>query len=95
MTKDEFCGACRSILASGTKPIELEVCSLLQPYYNMPGNEAGGSLHLVLDDGNNDEESVRFCLKWAISRGDECGELFARVLLLCSERQRANLRVPL
>jgi len=34
-------------------------------YYNTEGNGAGGSLHIVLDDGNLEDDSVRFCLRWA------------------------------
>ena len=36
-----------------------EICRAL---YKKPGWEAGGHLHILLDDDNYDDESVMFCL---------------------------------
>lgn len=54
---------------------------LIERYYEMPGNGAGGSLHVVLDDGNHERSSVEFCLNYAIKDGDKAGEALARALL--------------
>lgn len=54
---------------------------LIDCYYGMDGNSVGGSLHIVLDDGNHERDSVQFCLNWAIREGDKAGEALARALL--------------
>lgn len=54
---------------------------LIDCYYGMDGNGVGGSLHIVLDDGNHERDSVQFCLNWAIREGDKAGEALARALL--------------
>ena len=64
----------------------------LDPSYdNQPGNAAGGSLHIILDDGNIEDNSVQYCIQYAIEHKDRPGENLARKLLLLSWRQRARL----
>jgi len=75
-------------------------------YYNTEGNGAGGSLHIVLDDGNLEDDSVRFCLRWAeghqskwsaggwvevFVERDEAGVALAKLLLSASLTQREKL----
>lgn len=86
-----FVSDCEAIVANGAKPTVPDVAPLVQAYREAPGNGAGGSLHIVLDDQNIDDASVRFCRKWALERGDADGEALARVLLLCSKTQRLKL----
>ena len=77
--------------------VSLECCSrppshddvkrLSDKFYALPGNGAGGSLHVVLDDHNWERDSVEFCRKWAADRGDVAGERFAELLLTLSDDQ--------
>ena len=77
------------------KPTVPDVLPLVHAYYALPGNGAGGNLHIVLDDGNVDDSSVRFCLTQARERGDEPGIILAEALLLMSRTQRTKLyRTP-
>ena len=50
-----------------------------------------GSLHVVLDDGNVEDRSVRFCLEYAEREGDVEGAELARLLLRLSRSQRLRL----
>lgn len=51
----------------------------------------GGSLHIVLEDGNIDTESVMWCINYASVHGDVEGEALGRVLLTMSKTQRNKL----
>lgn len=73
------------------KPTVPEVLPLVQAYYAMPGNSAGGSLHLVLDDGNVEDSSVAVCLRYAQEHDDEAGVELATLLLKMSKTQRKKL----
>jgi hypothetical protein len=57
-------------------------------YYNLPGNDLGGSLHVVLDDGNVEGQHVLFCMDRASDEGDSLGEVLARELLCLDEAER-------
>lgn len=74
-----------------TKPTITEVLPLVRAYYAKPGNEAGGSLHVVLDDGNVSDDDVRFCLQQTREHGDADGVALAEKLLLMSRTQRRKL----
>ena len=74
-----------------TKPTIPEVLPLVRAYYALPGNGAGGSLHIVLDDQNVDDADVQFCLDHARERGDEPGVTLATLLLAMSKTQRKKL----
>lgn len=52
---------------------------------------AWGSLHIVLEDENLEDDSVQWCIERARERGDEEGEALARILLELTEEQRLNL----
>lgn len=58
-----------------------DIRDLIAEFYEMPGNGVGGSLHIVLDDGNHRREDVEFCLNYAIEEKDEDGEALCRALL--------------
>jgi len=60
-------------------------------YHEAPLNGAWGSLHIVLDDGNVDDSSVRHCKDWAVERGDAEGAALADILLTMSKTQRHKL----
>ena len=82
---------CTAILATGVKPTVPQVLPIVQAYYSKEGNICGGSLHIVLDDGNTETHSVEFCEQLAREHGDEDGVELARVLLRMSRTQRERL----
>ncbi len=73
------------------KPIVTDVAPMVRAYYARPGNEAGGSLHIVLDDGNVTDADVQFCRDRAVETGDVCGVVLASTLLTMSQTQRRRL----
>lgn len=81
----------RMLIHRSEKPTIPEVLPLVRDYYAMPDNGAGGSLHIVLDDGNVEDGSVEFCRDWAVDHDDHDGELLAEVLLRMSKTQRSKL----
>lgn len=58
-----------------------ELTERIDEYYAKPGNSSGGSLHIVLDDGNVEGRNVLFCYNEARVRGDHDGMLLAEALL--------------
>lgn len=52
---------------------------------------AWGSLHIVLADGNVDDDSVRFCEQYAQETSDPEGAELATILLAMSRTQRRKL----
>lgn len=58
---------------------EWYLVELICLYYNF--NPTGGSLHIVLDDGNADRASVEFCKKWAEDHKDHAGYYIACLIL--------------
>jgi hypothetical protein len=73
------------------KPTIPEVIDRFAAYYLRPGNGAWGSLHIVLDDGNVEDEFVRHCIGFALEDGDTEGIALAEILLTMSKTQRAKL----
>lgn len=64
---------------------------MAQAYYAKEGNICGGSLHVVLDDGNVDDECVRFSRNWAQDHQDADGVDLANKLLTITEEMRHDL----
>jgi hypothetical protein len=54
---------------------------LFERFLNITNNECGGSLHIVLGDGNHERSSVEFCLGYAKREGDIYGVALAEALL--------------
>jgi hypothetical protein len=54
-------------------------------------DECGGDLHVILEDGNVDNESIEICRKWCVESNDIFGVLICDTLLLLGERRRWNL----
>jgi len=69
-----------------------DIVTRFAAYRALPGNEAWGSLHTVLDDGNVSTTDVAFVLDDATAKGDTEGTALARILLDLSRTQR--LRLP-
>jgi hypothetical protein len=80
-----------ALIARGTKPTVPEVQPLVAAFYALPENGAGGSLHVVLDDGNVADGHVEGCIEYAEKRGDAIGAALGRLLMLCSKTQREKL----
>lgn len=78
-------------MTTDTKPTIPEVLPMVRAYYAKPGNGVGGSLHVVLEDGNCERGDVEWCLAYAIAQADGDGAALARVLLKMSETQRRKL----
>jgi hypothetical protein len=71
------------------KPTIPEVIERFRAYHDKHG--AWGSLHIVLDDGNNEDSSVAYCVDSATERGDEEGTELARILMTMSRTQRGRI----
>ena len=90
-----FWALCKS-LQKRQKQVTVEhylgcVRHLVKKFYAMPGNGVGGSLHIVLDDGNTDRESVEWCHTYAREHGDKDGMALCDLLLTLTEEQREAL----
>lgn len=68
-------------------PSQDDVGRLIGAYCRLPGNFAGGSLHLVLEDFNWEREHVELCRTYARQRGDVAGEHLADLLLMLTDDQ--------
>ena len=86
-----ICGKERGNLGEMKKPTVQKVLLLVQKYYAKPGNLTGGCLHLVLDDGNLDDDYVEYCLGVAEEHHDADGVELAQLLLQMSLAQREKL----
>lgn len=64
--------------------------ALIKAYYAKPGNLAGGTLHVTLDDGNIETHHILFCLGQAKDARDVDGVRIAELLLSMTRRQRAK-----
>lgn len=82
---------CRAIVARGTKPTLLEVRPLIESFYKLEGNGAGGSLHIVLDDNNVQLPHIQWCAEQAEAKGDTTAVWLARVLCMLSASQRRRM----
>lgn len=78
-------------LRSVSKPTIPEVLPRIRAYCAKPGNDMGGSLHILLADQNVADSDVDFCINVASERGDTEGEALARTLRLMSRTQRLKL----
>lgn len=71
-------------------PTKASVADLVDAYYALPGNGAGGSLHIVLDDGNCERGCVEYCRAYAEQAGDAAGVALADLLLKLTDEQLAQ-----
>lgn len=74
-----------------TKPTVLEVMPMIHAYRDTAGNSEGGSLHIVLGDGNTEDVHVEWCIEYAKERGDVAGVELGETLLRMSLTQRNKL----
>jgi len=73
------------------KPTIDEVLPQVWAYRDIPGNSVGGSLHIVLDDGNASDSDVKFCIDHAEKKNDSEGARIGRLLLRMSRTQRLKI----
>lgn len=86
-----WAGRAEDFVVSNERPTIPKVLPLVKVYYAKPGNGTGGSLHIVLEDGNVETSHVQWCLERAQEQGDEDGVALARLLLRMSRTQRNKL----
>ena len=75
------------------KPYMFALKELCECFYTLPGCEAGGPLHVLLDDDNYDIDSVIFCMCKSLRSEDEIvrtiGSLICREYIAMSLEERA------
>jgi len=71
------------------KPKIPEVLPFAKEYYSLHG--AGGNLHIILDDGNIDDDDIEFCLQCSKNENDLEGIKLAELLLKMSKTQRRKI----
>ena len=71
-----------------------EVCKLVKTLYDDMGEGCGGMLHIVLDDGNIDDDDLQWCIEYCnreenADRHDKsiCLEIAHRMLNLSKEQR--------
>jgi len=77
-----------ALYVTDRKPTLPELRPLVRRFYGLPNNEAAGTLHIVLDDGNIDNDDVTFCIDCAGIIGDGPGVILGKLLLRASKTQR-------
>lgn len=68
-----------------------EVMSLAEQYVRQSQNNTGGSLHIVLEDLNIDDEDVEWCITHAEDREDPEGVTLGLLLRALSVPQRLHI----
>ena len=61
-------------------------------YYEIPGNNVGGKLHIVLDDYNYDDSSIEYCYK--LCDADEKGREICELLSSIPFERRLYMDMP-
>jgi hypothetical protein len=73
--------------------MEPNISDVFDRFYNYcKENLGGGSLHIVISDGNLEDVFVKRCIEWSQESKDSEGEELGQVLLLMSKTQRGKLR---
>ena len=84
-----------NLMQNEVEKLREEIISEIQEIYKT--NPAGGALHIVLDDGNTDSRSIRWCLANSIHEIEDMKvrELFVKcacdLLEIGDERTRDNV----
>jgi len=73
------------------KPVVRDVLKLIKEFYAMPGNEVGGILHSMLDDGNVRNSHIISDWKCAANKQDILACRICEQLLLMTRSQRRRL----
>ena len=67
------------------------LCSLIESYYRF--NPAGGTLHLVLDEGEVEDSSIDVCMELIREEQDYVAEAIAQMLYEFTEDERASMEL--
>ncbi len=73
------------------KPTVTEVLPLVKAFYEKEGNGCGGNLHIVLDDGNIEDDHILYCLGKCKIYFDSDGMVICTLLLKMSKTQRLKI----
>jgi len=65
--------------------------ALCKKYYQDPRFGCGGSLHIVLDDGNLEDSSVSWCAGYACAQNDGAGQQIADLMEIMTYKQREKI----
>ena len=65
------------------KKLEAKAIKLICQIYRMPGGQAGGPLHIVLDDGNTEDRNVQWCIDNIDSH--DCSIVLKQLCRECAE----------
>lgn len=70
-----------------------DVLPLLKEYCSREGNSVGGNLHIVLDDGNIEDDNIAFCLRQCLYSNpmDNLGAALCHLLKDMSKTQRKKI----
>lgn len=68
-----------------------DILPMVKAYFQKPGNEAGGLLHVVLDEGNVEPFHILFAMEQCMLTEDEDGKALCIHLLRMSKTQRRAL----
>jgi hypothetical protein len=69
----------------------LKLIQLAKEYYAIEGNGVGGNLHIILDDGNIENNHIEYCLELSRQKNDLKGIELCELLLKISKTQRNKL----
>jgi hypothetical protein len=64
------------------------ITDLIRIYEEREGNENGGSLHIVLEDGNVQDSSLTYCVEYALEQKDFLAAEIATMLLQFNPEDR-------
>ena len=64
---------------------KLLIFDFIKFYYEELGNIAGGSLHIVLDDGNIEKVNIHWCYEHAKKQNDSFGVFLSLLLMEFTE----------
>jgi hypothetical protein len=67
----------------------LMLLSLIEDYYITDG--AGGTCHIILEDGNYKDSHINMCLKYSKEQNDFWGETIATLLTNFTEEEREEI----
>jgi len=73
------------------KPTVSDLLPVVRTYYAKDGNNCGGHLHIVLEDGNCRDSDVQFCLDECVEHRDIDGVCLCVQLMQLSKTQRMKL----
>lgn len=63
----------------------------IKQFLSLDGNEVGGNLHIVLDDGNLEDDDIEFCLIRCATNSDFLGYTICANLLNISYEEREEI----